>query len=516
MLTGINTNSEYSNLVSKRACFITEPSVKFQFLRTAFSEYQTGFSLLNHIPCIKWFIYNFYIAKALHKADKSKAHIKPNHLPLILKSLSLYYKPRLVILLMILFFSGSGFIYLNYSSFYNIELDQWHMAPEKIADKISLPLSSDKKNENKRIEPEINMEDDITIEDAGYLLSANIQNLNTIEQRPKIKNQINNIEEFSGANTLKPDAIWQVEAKEDYELYSNGLRIFREFETSTGKRYFLIFKKQSMVFPDAQKAYSSPIGILYHTTESDILPFIKDYNNNLLTTTHSLLKHIKKIACYNYLIDRFGRVYRIVKEMDYANHAGQSIWSNQDDLYVNLNHSFIGVSFDGRSTLAGTMNEPSITPMQLISAKRLSDMLRQRYKIDDQNCVVHGLVSVNGSNKIIGYHLDWAQDFPFELLGLTNKYLVSAPSILEFGFSYSDYMIKILGGHAWPGVYLAENTLIEKAKQEKVSRMQLSLELQSKYDAMVNYQNKQREKLNQLNFSKKDIQGSKLLVIQPH
>ena len=30
---------------------------------------------------------------------------------------------------------------------------------------------------------------------------------------------------------------------------------------------------------------------------------------------------------YNFLIDRFGRVYRVVQESDAANHAGNSIWA---------------------------------------------------------------------------------------------------------------------------------------------------------------------------------------------
>ena len=194
------------------------------------------------------------------------------------------------------------------------------------------------------------------------------------------------------------------------------------------------------------------------------------------------------------MIDRFGRVYRIIKDMNYAYHAGESVWASGDEIYVNLNHSFIGVSFEGRSTLAGTMNEPSITTMQMVSARRLNNMLRQRYNIEDRNCVVHGLISVNAKNKIIGYHLDWAQDFPFELLGISDKYHVPSPSIVEFGFGYSTNMLNDLGGNAWPGVYLAENKLKERAKKEKIRLGELSSRLQAKFDEMADYQKSVRYK----------------------
>ena len=36
--------------------------------------------------------------------------------------------------------------------------------------------------------------------------------------------------------------------------------------------------------------------------------------------------------------------------------------------------------------------------------------------------MTHAQVSVNPSNMRIGYHVDWAAEFPFEELGLPNRY----------------------------------------------------------------------------------------------
>ena len=56
----------------------------------------------------------------------------------------------------------------------------------------------------------------------------------------------------------------------------------------------------------------------------------------------SLLEYVRRKHAYHYLIDRFGRVYRVVAESDTANHAGYSVWADDEWFYVNLNESFLG------------------------------------------------------------------------------------------------------------------------------------------------------------------------------
>ena len=61
-----------------------------------------------------------------------------------------------------------------------------------------------------------------------------------------------------------------------------------------------------------------------------------------------MLEYARAHRLYNYLIDRFGRTYRIVRDEFEANHAGNSVWSDGRSVYVNLSASFIGVCFEGR------------------------------------------------------------------------------------------------------------------------------------------------------------------------
>ena len=92
-----------------------------------------------------------------------------------------------------------------------------------------------------------------------------------------------------------------------------------------------------------------PAGIVYHTTESLQAPFESSQNNVLKRVGESLLEYVRRRRCYNFLIDRFGRVFRIVNESDAADHAGHSVWADERHFYVNLNDSFIGVSFEAQT-----------------------------------------------------------------------------------------------------------------------------------------------------------------------
>ncbi len=89
--------------------------------------------------------------------------------------------------------------------------------------------------------------------------------------------------------------------------------------------------------------------------------------------------------------------------------------------------------------------------------------MRSRFQIDDANCVTHGLVSVNPSNMRICFHHDWARDFPFGAMGLSDKYQVPPASVAEFGFTYDEEIKAKLGGQLWPGVARAEQAFRQKA-----------------------------------------------------
>ena len=66
----------------------------------------------------------------------------------------------------------------------------------------------------------------------------------------------------------------------------------------------------------------------------------------------SLLAYVQRRQAYNFVIDRFGRVFRVVPEEEAANHSGYSTWADEKWLYVNLNESFLAISFETVSPAA--------------------------------------------------------------------------------------------------------------------------------------------------------------------
>jgi hypothetical protein len=223
--------------------------------------------------------------------------------------------------------------------------------------------------------------------------------------------------------------VWQVEDRNGIEIYSNGLRIDKRSAVSNHPRSYLAFPVGGAGSP---VRHSQPAGIVFHSTESQIAPFEAGHNQALKRIGESLLDYVRRRRSYHFLIDRFGRVYRVVAESDAADHAGYSVWADDTSAYVNLNESFLGVAFEARMDSA--RDEPAITPAQTRSGLMLVEMLRARYRIPAANCVTHAQVSVNPSNMRVGYHVDWAAGFPFPELGLPDNYTAALPSVWIFGF----------------------------------------------------------------------------------
>jgi len=250
--------------------------------------------------------------------------------------------------------------------------------------------------------------------------------------------------------------IWLVESAGESETYSNGLRIDNRFSTRNHPRSYLAFPA-GPASKIGGVGRTEPAGIVFHTTESRQAPFEAAQNGPLKRIGESLLEYVRRKRAYHFLIDRFGRVYRVVAESDAANHAGYSVWADEKWSYVNLNESFLGVSFE-TVTSPGQL-DPAITPGQERAAAMLTEMLRGRYRIPAANCVTHAQVSVNPSNMRIGYHTDWASSFPFERLGLPDNYVRPLPSLAAFGFEYDPSFLHWAGSRLYAGVELAEDSL---------------------------------------------------------
>lgn len=264
--------------------------------------------------------------------------------------------------------------------------------------------------------------------------------------------------------------VWLAEHGDGYEFYSNGARVFTEHETAGAARNFYRFRLSAIAGgADAGERRARPIGIIYHISESDLLPFDDQHNSSLQRHSIGLLEYARAQQLYNYVIDRFGRVYRIVRDEEAARHAGNSVWSDGQFVYVNLNASFIGVCFEGQSRRGKAVGADGINEAQIYAARVLTAVLRSKYAIDDANCVTHGLVSVSLSNKLMGYHTDWVAAFPFGALGLGSKYDTEIVAISHLGFGYDSAYIAAAGGHRWAGLDKADAALREAAQQDGVT-----------------------------------------------
>jgi hypothetical protein len=273
----------------------------------------------------------------------------------------------------------------------------------------------------------------------------------------------------------EPASVWLVEKTEASEQYSNGLRIDTIWEVSGDPRRFRAFEAGRGMREEVQE---KPIGILFHTSESDIWPLDESYNENLRTSSQNLLRYLKKNNVYNYLIDRFGRVFRVVTDETKANHAGHSVWTKEEAVYLGLNNSFLGVSFETR--WEGGRALP-ITAAQLAAGRNLTDWLRQKWEIPPDMCTGHGLVSVNAKKHLIGHHVDWARGFPFEAFGLPDQYARTAPHVALFGLGYDTDFLKIMG-EPWPGVREAERTLDAAAADQGKTVEEVRRERQVLFD----------------------------------
>ena len=183
------------------------------------------------------------------------------------------------------------------------------------------------------------------------------------------------------------------------------------------------------------------------------------------------------------MVDRFGRVFRIVPETDVANHAGNSVWADRDGVYLNLNHSFLGVSFEAHTR---DLNEGVyLNASQIHSGNLLVEMLVSKYDIPLTNCVTHAQVSVDPNSMTIGYHTDGSGNFPFQELGIPNNYELPVPSLYLFGFDFDSHFLKFAGTRMWKGLLLADERLRREADLRRLSIGQHKKILRERYRTSI-------------------------------
>ncbi|MDX2034527.1 MAG: peptidoglycan recognition family protein [Blastocatellia bacterium] len=285
----------------------------------------------------------------------------------------------------------------------------------------------------------------------------------------------------------KADKVWQVGHDGESETYSNGCRILTRYETENYQRsYYTIPRNQES---EGEEVRHDIVGLVYHTSESDIVPFIPKNNDAIQKRSQGLIEFIRRNKSYNYVIDRYGGIYRVVRDDHTAFHAGNSIWADEKYNYVVLNESFIGVCFE--STVEAGSLEETLTEAQIIAGRALTNVLRSKYNIADVNCTTHGLVSVNPDKMLIAFHHDWVRNFPFEAMGLSDKYKVPPPNMLDYGFTYDEEILAKLGNNLWEGAISAEEEFRKRADKARVNPELLRRRLRDRYIA-------QREKARKL------------------
>ena len=253
-------------------------------------------------------------------------------------------------------------------------------------------------------------------------------------------------------------SVWLVEESGSHEVYSNGLRIENRFAVANLRRDYPVYRRDTLELVEWR---SGPVGIVYHTTESQQAPFDLEHNRRLKNLNTWLLEFVQRKRAYHFVIDRFGRVHRVVRESDTANHAGYSVWADDRYVYVNLNPSFVGVSFETetRQSSAGA----AINRAQIHAAKVLTEMLRSRYGIALENCVTHAQVSVFPRALLVGNHTDWAAGFPFAEIGLGDNYRRPLAAVAIFGFDYGLEYLDATGADLWRGLAFGEDVLRQEA-----------------------------------------------------
>jgi hypothetical protein len=277
--------------------------------------------------------------------------------------------------------------------------------------------------------------------------------------------------------------VWLVDKTQDFETYSNGLRIDNRYAVSGEPRVFYPVYQRTAIDANQPEWRSQPAGIVFHTTESDQAAFEEDQNRNLKRIGEDVLHFVKRHRCYHFLIDRFGQVFRVVQESDLANHAGNSVWADDRVIYVNLNGGFLGIAFETQTQKGQDL--PSATAAQIHSARVLTQMLRGKYRIPSANCVTHAQVSVNPANMLVGYHTDWAGNFPFLELGLNDNYTAPPAAIFAFGFDYDPTFVHATGARIWQGLGLAEDQIRTQAAAQGLPVPEYRAILQKKYKEII-------------------------------
>lgn len=280
---------------------------------------------------------------------------------------------------------------------------------------------------------------------------------------------------------FQAENVWLVERTSEFERYSNGCRILTAYQTDNHPRAYYLIPRGSET--EGTELRHDIVGIVYHTNEGDMAHFSSDNNDSILKKSKGALNYIRDIKAYNYMIDRYGEIYRVVRDDHAAHHAGNSIWADTKYNYIGLNESFLGVCFESKFNSESLQD--TITEAQITAGRALTNVLRSKYNIDDANCTAHGLVSVNPDKMLIAFHHDWVSNFPFEAMGLSDKYQVQPSNMMDYGFTYDEEILEKLHRRLWPGAIAAEEEFNKRLEKSRANVDVLRRKLRDRYLAQL-------------------------------
>jgi N-acetyl-anhydromuramyl-L-alanine amidase AmpD len=284
-------------------------------------------------------------------------------------------------------------------------------------------------------------------------------------------------------NNLFDEKPWLAKKEEGLEKWSNGCVISTKYETDNHPRSYYTIPRGSET--DGEQKSNKIVGIVYHTPESFMVDFSPDNNKAIQQSSRGLLEFVQRHKSYNYMINRIGEIYRIVRDDQAAYHAGESLWADEQNTYVLLNESFLGVCFESKFEGASSLNDV-LTKSQINSGRLLTDVLRTKYNIDDANCTTHGLVAVDPDKMLIARHHDWVRFFPFELMGVSDKYKIQPPNMTDYGFTYDDDLMAKLDHKLWDGAVTAGAEFSRRANEAGVANDDLRRKMHDRYVSQRN------------------------------
>ena len=159
-----------------------------------------------------------------------------------------------------------------------------------------------------------------------------------------------------------------------------------------------------LIFMEISKYYSPNHYIKLRSSKS--ITFIIIHYTGMQSERESLKKLINvksKVSCH-YLINRKGKIFKMVKDRNIAWHAGKSKWKN----YVNLNKNSIGIELVNKGHKFGYQ---SFTSKQISSLVILCKSLKKKHGIKDKFILGHS--DIAPIRKI-----DPGEKFPWEYLSI--------------------------------------------------------------------------------------------------